>query len=131
MDARGSFTAALREKAVLALSCKQSKTDFMEACDDKHRVFPVLASVRAHVSKRKESSGSQSQTGGATELTMLNAVVVEADDQAMENMPAIALLEQKPILQKLVLSTEELKIVALSDFIVLPHKGMVVDGKKM
>ena len=130
MVVAGSFTAAACEKAVLALPCKESKTSFLEAHDDNSLVCPVLASVRVHVSKRKESSDRQSQTGGATEPTMLNAVVVEADDQVMDNLPTNTLLEQKPILQKLALSTDELKIATLSDFAVFAHIGMGVDSKK-
>jgi hypothetical protein len=57
-------------------------------------------------------------------------VLVEAEDQNIDAMPTSALLELRPILQKLALSTEELKIANLKDFAVLPHVGMVVDSVK-
>jgi hypothetical protein len=57
-------------------------------------------------------------------------VVVEAEDQTIDEMPTKALLELKPILQKLALSTEELKVATLKDFSVLAHVGMAVDKIK-
>ena len=57
-------------------------------------------------------------------------MLVEAEDQDIDAMPTRALLELRPILQKLSLSTEDLKIANLKDFAVLPHVGMVVGGVK-
>ena len=61
---------------------------------------------------------------------MLNAVLVEAEDQNIDAMPTSALLELRPILARLSLSTAELKIAKLQEFVVVPHVGMVVDGAK-
>ena len=130
MDATGSFTAAVREKAALALSGLDSKSAFEEAHATDNISFPVLASVRVHLAKKKDASDSHSQGGGATEPTWLNAVLVEAEDQNVDTMSTNALLELRPILKRLALSTEELKVASLKDFAVLPHVGMVVDGVK-
>jgi len=130
MDATGSFTVAVREKAALALSGLDSKEAFEAAHATDNISFPVLASVRVHVTKQKDSDSSQSQDGGAAEPTFLNAVLVETEDQSIDAMPTSALLELQPILQKLALSTEELKIATLKDFAVLPHVGMAVDKVK-
>ena len=130
MDTTGSFTVAVREKAALALSGLDSKTAFEEAHATDNISFPVLASVRVHLTKQKGSDPNQSQDGGAAEPTFLNAVLVEAEDQSIEAMPTSALLELRPILQKLALSTEELKIATLKDFAVLPHVGMALDKVK-
>ena len=56
--------------------------------------------------------------------------MVEAEDQNIEAMPTSALLQLRPILAKLSLSTAELKIAKLHEFAVVPHVGMVVDGAK-
>lgn len=130
MDATGSATVAVREKAALALSGLDSKEAFEEAQATDNISFPVLASVRVHVTKQKDSDSSKSQDGGAAEPTFLNAVLVEAEDQSIDAMPTSALLELRPILQKLALSTEELKVATLKDFAVLPHVGMAVDKVK-
>ena len=61
---------------------------------------------------------------------MLRAVMVEAEDPSTEKMPTLALLELKPILQKLALPTEELQIADLTPFAVLPHIGMVAHSVK-
>ena len=116
MDATGSATVAVREKAALALSGLDTKELFEKAQTTNNISFPVLASIRVHVTKQKDSDTSKSQDGGAVEPTFLNAVVVEAEDQAIDEMPTKALLELKPILQKLALSTEELKVATLKDF---------------
>ena len=129
MDATGSLQVSVREKAALALSGCISKAAFQEAHDTDNVSFPVLASIRVRLTKRKDD-GSQSQEGGAREPTFLGAVVVEAEDQDIEKMPTQALLELRPILQKLALSTEELTIATLKDFNALPHVGMVVAGAK-
>ena len=81
MDATGSFTAAVREKAALALSSLESKTAFEGAHASGNLSFPVLASVRVNLSKEKESGDSQSQAGGATEPTADNA---EGNDEVLQ-----------------------------------------------
>ena len=128
MDATGSLTVAVREKAALALAGLESRDAFQEAHASDNVSFPVLASVRLHLSKRKDSGESQNPQGGATGL--LTAVMVEAQDQDIEQMPTKALLELQPILKSLALSTEELKICCLKDISVMPHVGMVVGGMK-
>ena len=61
---------------------------------------------------------------------MLNALLVEAEDQNIDAMPTSALLLLRPILANLSLSSAELKIAKLKDFAVLPHVGLAVDGVK-
>ena len=63
MDATGSFTAAVCEKAALALSGLDSKSAFEEAHATDNISFPVLASVRVHLAMQKKSGDSQSQEG--------------------------------------------------------------------
>ena len=92
--------------------------------------FPVLASVRVHLARQKHGNASPSQGSGAAEPALLNAVLVEAEDQNIDAMPTRALLELQPILARLSLSTAELKIAKLQEFAVVPHVGMVVDGAK-
>ena len=130
MDTTGSFTVAVREKAALALSGLDSKTAFEEAHATDSISFPVWANVRVHLAKQKDSDPNQSQDGGAAEPTLLNAMLVEAEDQNIEAMPTSALLELRPILQKLALSTEELKNATLNEFAILPHVGMALDKVK-
>ena len=128
MDATGSFTVSVREKAALALSL--SKEAFTEAHATDNIAFPVLASVRVHLARQKHANDRASQASGAAEPALLNAVLVEAEDQNIEAMPTSALLQLGPILAKLSLSSEELKIAKLQDFAVVPHVGLVVDGAK-
>ena len=130
MDATGSFTASLREKAALALSKLDSKEAFVEAYATDNIAFPVLASVRVHLARQKHANDRASQGSGAAEPAVLNAVLVEAEDQSIEAMPTSALLQLGPILAKLSLSSAELKIAKLQDFAVVPHVGLVVDGAK-
>jgi len=130
MDATGSFNVSVREKAALALSGCNSQETFVNAHATDNLSFPVLASVRVHLAKRKDVSDGHRQEGGAAEPTLLTAVLVEAEDQDLHLMPTKALLELRPILKCLAASTEELKITRLRDIGVLPHVGMVVDGQK-
>ena len=51
MDATGSFTAVVCEKAALALSGLASKEAFAEAHATDNISFPVLASARMHFGK--------------------------------------------------------------------------------
>ena len=83
-----------------------------------------------HVASQKHVNASSSQGSGAAEPALLNAVLVEAEDRNIDAMPTSALLELRPILAKLSLSTAELKIAKLQEFAVVPHVGMVVGGAK-
>jgi hypothetical protein len=130
MDATGSFTAVVREKAALALSGLPSKEAFVEAHATDNISFPVLASARVHLARQKHANDSSSGGSGAAEPALLNAVLVEAEDQNIDAMPTSALLELGPILAKLSLSTAELKIAKLKEFAVVPHIGLMVDGAK-
>ena len=130
MDATGSFTAVVREKAALALSGLASKEAFAEAHATDNISCPVLASARVHLARQKHGNDRPSQGSGAAEPALLNAVLVETEDHNIGAMPASALLELRPILAKLSLSTAELKIAKLQEFTVVPHVGMVVDGAK-
>ena len=130
MDATGSITASVREKAALALSGSASKDTFAEAHATDNISFPVLASARVHLTRQKRADDSPSQGSGAAEPALLNAVLVEAEDQNIDAMPTNALLQLRPILAKLALSSAELKIARLQEFAVVPHVGMVVDGAK-
>ena len=130
MDATGSFTVSVREKAALALSGLDTKEAFAQAHATDNISFPVLASARVHLARQKHPNASEIQGSGAAEPAKLNAVLVEAEDQNIDAMPTSALLQLRPILAKLSLSTAELKIAKLQDFAVVPHVGMVVDGAK-
>ena len=127
MDATGSLIVAMREKTALALSGLASKDDFVCAHANDNISFPVLASVRVNLTRRKDAAESQ---GGAAEPAFLDAVLVEAEDQDIEIMPTSALLALRPVLKSLAGSTEELKIARLQEISVLPHVGMVVNGLK-
>ena len=83
-----------------------------------------------HLARQKDANASPSQGSGAAEPALLNAVLVEAEDQNIDAMPTSALLELRPILAKLSLSSAELKIAKLEELAVVPHVGMVVDGAK-
>ena len=79
MDATGSFTAFVREKAALALSGLISKDAFTEAYATDNISFPVLASVRVHLARQKSRDLDGLISGsGAAEPALLNAVPVEA-----------------------------------------------------
>ena len=130
MDATGSFMAGVREEAALALSGLASKDAFVEAHATDNISFPVLASVRVHLAKQKSTNDRTSQGSGAAEPALLNAVLVEGEDQNVDEMPTNALLQLRPILAKLALSTTELKIARLQEFDVVPHVGMAVDCVK-
>ena len=129
-DATGSLTVCVREKAALALSGLASRETFIENHANDNISFPVLASVRVHLTMRKDLGESQSPEGGAVEPTFLDAVMVEAEDQDIEIMPTSALLTLRPVLKSLAGPTEEIKITRLQDISVLPHVGMVVNGSK-
>ena len=124
MDATGSVTVAVREKAALALSKCESADAFQDAHGTNDISFPVLSSVRVHLAKRKV------QEGGAQEPTSVRPVMVEAEEQDMRCMPNKSLLAMTPILKGMSASTEELKVARLSEISALPHVGMVVDGQK-
>ncbi len=124
MDATGSVTVAVREKAALALSRCESSAAFQDAHGANDISFPVLSSVRIHLAKRKV------QEGGAQEPTSVSPVMVEAEEQDMHCMPNKSLLAMRSILKGMSASTEELKIARLCEISVLPHVGMVVDGQK-
>ena len=130
MDATGSFTAVVRQQAALALSGLDSKEAFAIAHATDNISFPVLASIRVHLARQNFANDSASRESGAAELASLNAVLVEAEDQKIDAMPTSALLQLRPILAKLSLSTAELKIARLQDFAVVPHVGLVADGVK-
>ena len=121
-DATGSLTVSMREKAALALSGLTSRDEFVSAHATDNITFPVLASIRVHLARRKDASES--------EPAFLDAVLVEAEEQDIEIMPTSALLALRPILKSLACSTEDLKIARLQDISVLPHVGMVVNGFK-
>ena len=110
MDTTGSLTASVREKATIALSGCDSLKSFMQAHAEDNLSFPLLASVRAHLAKRKDVAESQSQAGAAKEPTLLTAVLVEAEDQDVDQMPTRTLLGLQPVLKSLAMSTEELKV---------------------
>ena len=124
LDTTGRLTVAVREKAALALSGCDSKTAFTDAHTSSNISFPVLASVRIHVTLRKD------QPGGAPKPTAMRATMVEAEDQDMCCMPNQSLLFMAPMLKSLSASTEELKIARLCEISVLPHTGMVVDNQQ-
>ncbi len=130
MDATGSLIVSMRETAALALSGLASRDDFVHAHANDNISFPVLASVRVHLTRRKDAAESQGQEGGAAEPAFLDAVLVEAEDQDIEIMPTSALLALRPVLKSLAGSTEDLKIARLQEISVLPHVGMVVNGLK-
>ena len=69
-DATGSLTVSMREKAALALSGLTSRDEFASAHATDNITFPVLASIRVHLARRKDASES--------EPTFLDAVLVEA-----------------------------------------------------
>ena len=58
MDATGSLIVSVREKAALALSGLASRDDFVNAHANDHISFPVLASVRVHLTRRKDAAES-------------------------------------------------------------------------
>ena len=130
MDATGSLTVSMREKAALALSGLTSRDDFVSAHATDNISFPVLASVRVHLTRRKDADESKNREGGAAEPAFLDAVLVEAEDQDIEIMPTSALLALRPVLKSLAGSEEDLKIARLQEISVLPYIGMVVNGLK-
>ena len=120
----------MREKAALALSGLTSRDEFVSALAADNISFLVLASVRVHVSRRKNSDDSKNREGGAAEPAFLDAVLVEAEDQDIEIMPTSALLALRPVLRNLAGSEEDLKIARLQEISVLRYIGMVVNGSK-
>ena len=121
-DATGSLTVSMREKAALALSGLTSRDEFVSAHATDNITFPVLASIRVHLARRKDASES--------EPAFLDAVLVEAEEQDIEIMPTSALLALRPVLKSLAGSEEDLKIARLQEISLLPHIGMVVNGVK-
>ena len=130
MDATGSLIVSMREKAALELSGLASRDDFVHAHASDNISFPVLASIRVHLTRRKNAAESEGREGGAAETAFLDAVLVEAEDQDIEIMPTSALLALRPVLKSLAGSTEDLKIAGLREISAMPHVGMVVSGLK-
>ena len=129
-DATGSLTVSMREKAALALSGLASRDDFVSAHATDNVSFPVLASVRVHLTRRKGADESNNLEGGAAEPAFLDAVLVEAEDQDIQIMPTSALLALQPVLKSLAGSEDDLKIARLQEISILPYIGMVVNGLK-
>ena len=129
-DATGSLTVSMREKAALALSGLASRDEFVSAHATDNISFFVLASVRVHLTRRKDAEERKNRESGAAELAFLDAVLVEAEDQDIEIMPTSALLALRPVLKSLAGSEEDLKIARLQEISVLPYIGMVVNGLK-
>ena len=129
-DATGSLTVSMREKAALALSGLPPRDDFVSAHPTDNMSFPVLASVRVHLTRCKDADDSRNREGGAAEPALLDAVLVEAEDQDNEIMRASALLKLRPVLKSLAGSEEDLKIARLQEISMLPYIGMVVNGLK-
>ena len=128
MDATGSLIVSMREKAALELSGLASRDDLVHAHAGGNISFPVLASIRVHLTRRKNAAESEGREGGAAETAFLHAVLVEAEDQDIEIMPTSALLALRPVLKSLAGSTEDLKIAGLREISAMPHVGMVVSG---
>jgi hypothetical protein len=89
-----------------------------------------LASIRVHLTRRKDASESKHAKGGPAEPAFLDAVLVEAEEKDIEIMPTSALLALRPVLKSLAGSEEDLKIARLQEISLLPHIGMVVNGVK-
>ena len=100
-DPIGSLTVSMLETAALALSGLPSGDDFVHAHANDNISFPVLASVRVHLTRRKDAAESKNREGGGAEPAFLDAVLVETEDQDIEVMPTNALLVFRPVLKKL------------------------------
>ena len=99
MDATGGLIVSTREKAALELSGLATRDNFVHAHANDNISFPVLASVRVNLTRRKNSAESEGREGGAAEPTFLDAVLVESEDQDIEIMPTSALLALRPVLK--------------------------------
>ena len=130
MDAAGSLIVSMREKVALELSGLATRDDLVHAHANDNISFPVLASIRVNLTRRKNAAESEGREGGAAEPTFLDAVLVESEDSDIEIMPASALLALRPVLKILAGSTEDLKIARLQEISVMQHVGMVVNGLK-
>ena len=124
-DMTGSVSLYMRESAALELADCKSKEEFVSKHASDGLVFPVLASIRVHVKNQKPQGG----TDDAKEHVHLNAIVVEAADQDLNEMPNTTLLNMKPLLLNLSLSSDELRAAALADVQTQAHVGMMVDNR--
>ena len=122
MDATGSLIVSMRENAALELSGLASRNDFVYAHANDNISFPVLASTRVHLTRRKNAAESEHR-GDA----FLDAVLLEAEEQDIEIVPTSALLAWRPVLKGLS-GTEDVKIAGLREISAMPHVGMAVSG---
>ena len=132
MDMTGAVHIGVREKAALALAEVSTKAEFERAHANGDLVFPALSSVRIHVRLRHSRDGSDSQ-GGAEEPALakeLTGVLVEAEEQDLAKMPTQAILDLKPLLRPLSLSTQEFRVARFAEIQSKAHVGMVIDNQR-
>ena len=97
-DLSGSIVVSIREKAVLSLAGLDPEDDKSRALlREQHAKgelqFPMLSSLRVHLTVEKTEGDSQASTSEQQEAPISKLVVVEAAEQDLSHAPNLAFME--------------------------------------
>ena len=129
---------AIRGKAMLQLAGLEGRPeqDYKHLLQSGELKYPLLASLRVRVQKRKDSGGEETQASqGESQLQSatlaggaFNAIIVEAEPQSMEEYPNKAALALRTLLRCFPTRSDRLAPAALQHLATSPFYNLTLSG---